>query len=62
MQELALAPLVTGAGTSPMRSALPASPVVPERPPGRSRRATAAALRRLATHLDRGASPEPAFS
>ncbi|WP_250004302.1 hypothetical protein [Actinoplanes sp. M2I2] len=44
-----------------MHSALPNSPTVPERPPGRARRAAAAALHRLATRLDRGAVPKPAY-
>ncbi|SNY62048.1 hypothetical protein [Paractinoplanes atraurantiacus] len=62
MQELALAALAVDAGTRPMLSARPDSPVVPERPPNRARVATAAALRRLATHLDHDTSPKPALS
>jgi hypothetical protein len=57
MQELGLTPLVNGASTSLGSSALPDSPVVPARPPGRLRLLTAAALHRLATSLDRGHLP-----
>jgi hypothetical protein len=54
MQELPLIPLVKGAGTRLMHSALPCSPVVRDRPPGRLRLLTAGVLHRLATRLDRG--------
>jgi hypothetical protein len=54
MQELPLIPLVKGAGTRLMHSALPCSPVVPDRPPGRLRLLIAGVLRRLAARLDRG--------
>jgi hypothetical protein len=57
MQELGLVPLVNSASTSLDRSALPDSPVVPDRPPGRLRLLTAGALHRLATRLDRGHLP-----
>ena len=54
MQELGLTPLMNGAATSLSRSALPDSPVVADRPPGRLRLLAAGALHRLATRLDRG--------
>ena len=54
MQPLAMILLVDDANTRLMRSALPGSPVVPERPPGRLRLFTAKALRSIATRLDRG--------
>jgi len=54
MQALPMIPLVKGAHTRLMRSALPDSPVVPDRPPGRLRLLTAKTLRWLATRLDRG--------
>jgi hypothetical protein len=57
MQELGLIPLVNRVSTSLSHSALPDSPVVPARPPGRLRLLTADALHRLATHLDRGHLP-----
>lgn len=47
-------PLVKGAGTRLMHSALPCSPVVPDRPPGRLRLLIAGVLHRLAARLDRG--------
>jgi hypothetical protein len=59
MQALGLVPLVKGAHTRLMRSALPGSPVVPDRPPGRLRVLAARSLRRLATRLDHG-QPRPA--
>lgn len=52
MQDLSLMPLACGAHTRVSHSALPNSPVVPDRPPGRLRRVTAGALHRLATRLD----------
>jgi hypothetical protein len=54
MQQLPMIPLVEGAHTRLMHSALPCSPVVPDRPPGRLRLLTAGALHRLAARLDRG--------
>jgi hypothetical protein len=54
MQELGLVPLVNGAATWVSYSALPDSPVVPDRPPGRLRLLTAGALHRLAIRLDGG--------
>ncbi|XVV13282.1 hypothetical protein ACQP2X_02675 [Actinoplanes sp. CA-131856] len=60
MQELGLIALVIDADARTTRSALPDSPVVPERSPGRARLATAAGLRRLAARLDHGATPAPA--
>jgi hypothetical protein len=54
MQELGLVPLVDGASTSLGHSALPDSPVVRTRPPGRFRLLTAGALHWLAARLDRG--------
>lgn len=54
MQELALIPLVKGADTRLMHSALPCNPAVPDRPPGRLRLLAAGVLHRLATRLDRG--------
>jgi hypothetical protein len=59
MQELALVPLVTASHVRSMSSALPDSPVVAQRPPGRARLAAAAALHRLATHLDPSSVPQP---
>jgi hypothetical protein len=58
MTELPMIPLVKGANTRLMRSALPCSPVVPERPPGRLRLFGAETLRRLAARLDRGLSTQ----
>lgn len=57
MLELGFIALVNNANTSLASSALPNSPVVPERPPGRLRLFTADALHRLATRLDRGQVP-----
>jgi hypothetical protein len=54
MQELPLIPLVKGAGTRLMHSALPCSPAVLDRPPGRLRLTVAGMLHRLATRLDKG--------
>lgn len=54
MPEMAPIPLVKGAHTRLMQSALPCSPVVLDRPPGRLRLLTARVLHRLATRLDRG--------
>jgi hypothetical protein len=54
MQELPMIALVKGAHTRLMHSALPCSPAVPDRPPGRLRLLTAGVLHRLAARLDRG--------
>lgn len=54
MQELPLIPLVKGTHTRLMHSALPCSPTVPDRPPGRPQSLIARVLHRLATRLDRG--------
>ena len=54
MQELPLIPLVKGAHTRLMHSALPCNPAVPDRPPGRLQLLIAQELHRLATRLDRG--------
>jgi hypothetical protein len=59
MTELPMIPLVKGANTRLMISALPCSPVVPERPPGRLRLFGAEILRHLAARLDRGLSAQP---
>ena len=61
MQELALVPLVTATNVRLMNSALPDSPVAPQRPPGRARLAAAAALHRLATRLDPSSVPQPRY-
>ncbi|MFC7274223.1 hypothetical protein ACFQS1_09550 [Paractinoplanes rhizophilus] len=52
MQELGLIALFSDAATKMSHSALPDSPVIPERPPGRLRVRTAGALHRLADRLD----------
>jgi hypothetical protein len=52
MTDLNLLSVINGAPQSISRSALPDSPVVPDREPGRLRTATAAGLRRLATLVD----------
>ena len=52
MQDLVVMPLTCGAHTRVSRSALPDSPTVPDRPPGRIRLRTATGLRRLAARLD----------
>jgi hypothetical protein len=57
MQELALIPLINEAAARAMNSALPDSPVVLDRPPGRLRLRTAGALHRLANRLDGGRLP-----
>jgi len=54
MQDLIVMPLVSGVHTRVSHSALPGSPVVPDRRPGRLRLRTARALHRLATRLDAG--------
>ena len=59
MQELPLIPLVKGASTRLMHSALPCSPTVPERPPGRLQLRIARLLHRLATRLEQGLSTQP---
>jgi hypothetical protein len=58
MHHLGLIPLVNGAATRVIHSALPDSPVVPDRPPGRLRLLTAGALHRLAIRLDGGRPPQ----
>jgi hypothetical protein len=58
MQDLTLMPLVSGVHTRISRSALPESPVVPDRPPGRLRLRAAGALHRLAARLDGGQLPQ----
>jgi hypothetical protein len=62
MQELALVPLVIATDARRMKSALPHSPVVPERPPGRVRLTAAAALHRLAARLDPGSTTQPRYN
>jgi hypothetical protein len=52
MQELGMLPLINGDATRVIHSALPDSPIVPERPPGRLRLRAAAALHGLAARLD----------
>ena len=52
MQDLIVMPLVSGVHTRVSHSALPASPVVPDRSPGRLRLLTAGALHRLAARFD----------
>ena len=52
MQDLSVMPLACGLHTRVSHSALPDSPVVPDRRPGRLRRRSAGALRRLAARLD----------
>lgn len=59
MQELGLIPLVNGDATRVMQSALPDSPIVADRPPGRLRQRTAGALHRLAFRLDGAALLTP---
>jgi hypothetical protein len=54
MHELPWLPLVQGADTRLMHSALPCSPTVLDRPPGRLRLLIAGVLHRLAGRLDRG--------
>lgn len=61
MQELILVQLATAAHVRLMNSALPDSPVVVQRPPGRARLAAAAALHRLAARLDRGSALPPHY-
>lgn len=51
MQELPMIPLVKGANTRLMRSALPCSPTVRYQPPGRLRLLAARVLHRLAARL-----------
>jgi hypothetical protein len=58
MEQLAMILLVNRANTGLINSALPNSPVVPDRPPGRVRLAVAAGLHRLASRLDGGAVPQ----
>ena len=58
MQELGLIPLVNGDNERFVRSALPDSPVVPDRGPGRLRLGAAGALHRLAFRLDGGRLPQ----
>jgi hypothetical protein len=54
MQDLTVLPLASGVHTRVSHSALPESPVVPDRPPGRLRLRTAAALHSLAARLAGG--------
>jgi hypothetical protein len=61
MQDLSVMPLVAGVHTRISHSALPDSPVVPDRPPGRLRLHLAGALFRLAAHLDGGRHPPPGY-
>jgi hypothetical protein len=58
MQDLVVMPLVCGVHTRVSHSALPDSPVVPDRPPSRLRLLTAGALYRLAARLDGGQLPQ----
>jgi len=58
MAELGMISLVNRTATSVSHSALPHSPVVPERPPGRLRVLAAGALHHLADRLD-GGRPRP---
>lgn len=53
MHEFPPLPPVTDAGTPLMYSALPCSPTVPDRPPGRLRLLIAGLLRQLAARLAR---------
>jgi hypothetical protein len=62
MEELGLVPLVNGVFARFGHSALPDSPVVPDRPPGRLRLLTAGALHRLAARLDGGRLPPLEYS
>jgi hypothetical protein len=57
MHDLSVMPLACGLHTRVSRSALPDSPVVPDRPPGRLRLRTADVLYRLAARLDGGRLP-----
>jgi hypothetical protein len=61
MQDLVVMPLACGLDTRVSRSALPESPMVPDRPPGRVRLRTATALRRLAARLDGGRLPHSEY-
>lgn len=54
MQELGVAMLIDKSLARASHSALPDSPVIPDRPPGRARLRTAQALHRLAARLERG--------
>ena len=62
MPELAMILLVNRANTGLIDLALPNSPVVPDRPPGRVRLAVAAGLHRLATRLDGGTVPQLGYA
>jgi hypothetical protein len=57
MQALGLVPTVTGATTRLMNSALPDSPVVVPRPPGRMRLRTARILHQVADRVARTDHP-----
>jgi hypothetical protein len=57
MQELGMLALLNRMSTPVSHSALPDSPVVPDRPPSRLRLLAADALYRLANRLDRGRLP-----
>jgi hypothetical protein len=61
MQDLVAMPLACGVHTRISRSALPESPTVPDRPPGRLRLRTAATLRRLAGRLDGRRVQQPEY-
>jgi hypothetical protein len=58
MLDLAMIPLTHSTAGHVAHSALPHSPVVPDRPPGSVRLRTADTLRRLAARLDRGHQPQ----
>ena len=62
MPELAYVLLINRANTGLIDSALPDSPVVPARPPGRGRRLAATALHRLATRLNGGEVPQLGYA
>jgi hypothetical protein len=52
MSDMNLFPMINGAATKISHSALPDSPVIPDRAPGRLRARTAHVLRSVATSLD----------
>ena len=58
MEALGLIPLVKDAAVKVSHSALPDSPVIPDRAPGRLRLHAASTLHRLADRLDRGRAPQ----
>ena len=61
MQDLTVMPLACGLHTRISHSALPDSPLVPDRPPGRLRLRLAGALHRLAARLDGGPLGQPEY-